>query len=178
MFEELPFGAYNFNVLRGLLEGLDIIKLGLGAEIGVFDGGTSMYLLGSFPELTLVSVDPYKAYVEYDQNRMDKAEALAFARLERFGTRSRRIKSTSVEAASAFPANTFDFIFIDGDHSYEAVKADLNAWYKTVRPGGLFSGHDYRWDGVKRAIEEFAALHKLTGKCSPKESDIWWIIKP
>ncbi|NMC63232.1 MAG: class I SAM-dependent methyltransferase [SAR324 cluster bacterium] len=178
MFEELPHGAYNFNVLRGLIEGFQILHIGAGVEIGVFDGGTSWYLLSSFPQLTLLSVDPYKAYSEYDQERLKQAEDRARSRLQPFGERSRLIKATSVEAAIALPDNTFDFVFIDGDHSYEAVREDLKAWYPKVRPGGLFSGHDYRWDSVMRAVDEFAEAHALCGKCSPKESDIWWIIKP
>ena len=178
MLEETSHGAYNFNVLRGLLEGFDILQLQAGAEIGVFDGGTSFYLLQSFPNLRLVSVDPYVPYNEYDKERLAQAEKTAAQRLLHFGARSVRLKESSVSAAEMFPAGGLDFVFIDADHSYEAVKADIAAWYPTVRSGGLFSGHDYRWPGVQQAVNEFAAAEKLRGFCSPKESDIWWFQKP
>ncbi len=171
-------GAYNFNVLRSLIEALDIIKNGLGVEVGVLDGGTSLYLLHYLPNLRLVSVDPYLSYHEYDAERMAKAEEKALSRLAPLGDRSIRLKKTSVEAASTLPDNSFDFAFIDADHSYEAVKQDLAAWYPKVRSGGLFSGHDFRWEGVKNAVVEFAKANNLKGFFTPKESDIWWFIKP
>ena len=46
---------------------------------------------------------------------------------------------------------------------YDAVCADLAAWWPKIRPGGLLTGHDYdiyldttgEW-GVRRAVDEFA----------------------
>lgn len=54
----------------------------------------------------------------------------------------------------------FDFAFIDGDHSYEGVRADWLAWSPLVRPGGLVAFHD-TWPngdtaepGVVRWVDE------------------------
>lgn len=44
---------------------------------------------------------------------------------------------------------TFDFAFIDGDHSYEGVRADWLAWSPLVRPGGLVAFHD-TWPNFDR----------------------------
>lgn len=66
------------------------------------------------------------------------------------------IKSSSVEAASLYEANTLDFVFIDANHVYEAVKDDLQAWFSKVKTGGIIAGHDYYNDpGVKKAVDEF-----------------------
>lgn len=47
------------------------------------------------------------------------------------------------------------FVFIDGDHSLDAVRADVRAWLPKVRPGGLLAGHDYdRKSTVWRAVQE------------------------
>jgi predicted O-methyltransferase YrrM len=35
-----------------------------------------------------------------------------------------------------------DFLMIDGDHSYEGVKADFNLYHKLVRKGGIIAFHD------------------------------------
>jgi predicted O-methyltransferase YrrM len=73
-------------------------------------------------------------------------------------------RARSVDAASSFPDAYFDWIYIDGDHSYEGVTADLAAWRSKVKPGGCISGDDYMtggaWfgDSVKRAVDEFVAL--------------------
>ena len=45
-------------------------------------------------------------------------------------------RSRSVEAAASFPDDSLDWVYIDGDHTYEAVRADLAAYYRTIRPGG------------------------------------------
>ncbi len=58
----------------------------------------------------------------------------------------------------------FDVIFLDGNHSYEGVKNDLNAWWPKLKSGGLFCGDDYHHAsnsdegryGVIQAVEEFA----------------------
>jgi predicted O-methyltransferase YrrM len=53
-----------------------------------------------------------------------------------------------------------DFLYIDADHSYDGVTADLEAWVPHVKPGGLIVGDDYGnaiYPGVKRAWDEFEA---------------------
>lgn len=53
-----------------------------------------------------------------------------------------------------------DVLFIDGDHNYESVKADIAAWRGKVKLGGIISGHDYSGDmygsfpGVDQAVHE------------------------
>ena len=63
-----------------------------------------------------------------------------------------------------------DMIFIDGDHTYPAVKRDLEVYAPMVRPGGLFSGHDYQhgFPGVVQAVNErFGRPYQVVGT-------IWW----
>jgi hypothetical protein len=48
-----------------------------------------------------------------------------------------------------------DLVFIDGDHRYEAVRADIAGWLPKVRPGGVLCGHDCGvFEGVNRAVGE------------------------
>lgn len=63
-------------------------------------------------------------------------------------------KMTSVEAAAEFRDESVDFLMLDGDHSYEAVAADLDAWLPKMRRGSIISGDDYLWPGVKQAVGE------------------------
>lgn len=53
------------------------------------------------------------------------------------------IKDFSPEVASKFEDNFFDFVYIDADHTEDAVYKDLQAWWSKVRPGGVLAGHDY-----------------------------------
>lgn len=50
---------------------------------------------------------------------------------------------------------SLDLLFIDGDHSYEGVKADWEAYKDFLRPGSIVVFHDYGWaEGVKRVVRE------------------------
>lgn len=51
--------------------------------------------------------------------------------------------STSNIAVDAYPDNYFDFVYIDGDHSYKGAKSDLRNYYPKVKRGGVIAGHDY-----------------------------------
>jgi predicted O-methyltransferase YrrM len=64
------------------------------------------------------------------------------------------IRSKSVDAADNFNY-LIDFIFIDGDHSYSGVKADVEAWFPKLKPGGIIVMHDVGWaEGVQKVISE------------------------
>jgi len=72
--------------------------------------------------------------------------------------RAEPVVSDSLAAAQSLAARrgTADLIFIDGDHSYAACKADIEAWLPYVKKGGVIAFHDFgsRADGVTRAIFE------------------------
>lgn len=55
-----------------------------------------------------------------------------------------------------FPPASVDMVFIDGNHSYEAVMNDIRIARGVIEPGGLLCGHDYsrNWPGVVRAVDE------------------------
>lgn len=60
-----------------------------------------------------------------------------------------------------------DFIFIDGDHKYGAVKRDIKKAFEYLKAGGVLAGHDFNWPGVQRAVGE------EIGQVYVKET-IWW----
>jgi hypothetical protein len=87
-----------------------------------------------------------------------------------------------------FGEQYFDMVYIDADHSYNAVLQDLEAYYPLVKSGGFLAGHDYAECtfasgtkcGVIPAVNQFAAKQKLKIYLT-KEPHIWksWIlIKP
>ncbi len=64
---------------------------------------------------------------------------------------------SSVDAARNFKDSSVGFVFIDADHRYESVSADIKAWMPKVKKGGILAGHDYRtrsWPDVTRAVDE------------------------
>ncbi|MEI8365436.1 MAG: class I SAM-dependent methyltransferase [Parachlamydiaceae bacterium] len=49
-----------------------------------------------------------------------------------------------------------DLIYIDGEHTTDAVYADLCAWYPFVEHHGILCGDDWTWASVKVAVKQFA----------------------
>lgn len=77
-------------------------------------------------------------------------------------------RGTSLLFASVWPYPV-DLVFLDADHRYEAVKADIAAWWPHVRTGGLLIGHDYHLGGVRQAVDEFGY--------DGIEGSVWWKAK-
>ena len=55
----------------------------------------------------------------------------------------RVVRLDTVDAANLFWDGYFDCVFVDADHTYDGVIADLKAWLPKVRKGGIICGHDY-----------------------------------
>ena len=65
-------------------------------------------------------------------------------------------RGDSVQTAATYKNDSLDFVFIDGDHRYEFVKADIESWISKVKCGGIISGDDYGWcSDVLKAVREF-----------------------
>lgn len=67
------------------------------------------------------------------------------------------IKKLSKEAVLDFKDNSCDVVYIDMDHTYEAVCEDIDLWLPKVKFGGYLAGHDYdsrHWPGVVKAVNE------------------------
>lgn len=147
----------------------------LGVEVGVYTGRLSKRLLAD-PSLRLFLVDPWRAmesksYKETDdfhhrmsQQEHDKAMQQTLVNVKPFADRVVIIREPSIVAASEFENSTLDFVFIDGDHSYEGCNTDILAWWPKIRKGGFLSGHDYRDDmgfGVKQAVHGWLGDRQL-----------------
>jgi predicted O-methyltransferase YrrM len=69
-------------------------------------------------------------------------------------------RDPSAEAMKRLEDESVDFVYVDGDHSYEGVASDLAAAFRVTKPGGVICCDDYilgAWwkDGVVRAVHEF-----------------------
>lgn len=165
----------------------DIIKkfnLKIGAEIGVAFGTHSEFILKNTNVEKLICVDPFKEYWELTdlkQAHWDLIFAYVIHLLEPFKQRAELLRMTSQEAAQIIHDNSLDFVFIDGDHSYENVKLDLDLWFKKIRPGGILVGDDYQqtW-GVRPAVNEFCKIKKLVLNIIPVPGIVYeryWFIQ-
>lgn len=160
----------------------------IGAEIGVWYGNTSeQFLRRGVKELHLIdpwSVEPYKESnadehggfekyleryskicggntVEHFQRYYDKVAR----EVEQKFFMSPQVKihrMTSTEWFDSFQGK-LDWIYVDGDHSYEGCLRDLRDCLKVVKQGGIIFGDDFRHPGkpgggkpgVVKAVKEF-----------------------
>lgn len=157
----------------------------IGAEIGVWRGKTSKGLFLRNPNLKLYMIDPWQKPVEsdtyygsdktslYDQSKYDKAYQETVSKVKGFN--SEIICERSEEAVKQFDNAYFDFVFIDGDHSYEGVKRDIRLWKPKVKKGGYLIGHDYYhhsgMDDVRRAVTELLPNHEVEPR---NDQGIWY----
>lgn len=177
------------------------IKNPVGAEIGVYRGEMSRRLLDNIPGLTLYMIDLWSptAYEgkgdesaseemrrEYQENA-DSNMITACVNVDIFGIGKRAIilRDESTNVAKKFNDRFFDFVYIDADHSYEGVKADIIAWLPKVKKSGWLCGHDYGYfPGVKKAVDEYFGdknykfgEEEIDLSCIETPGDYTWFVK-
>jgi predicted O-methyltransferase YrrM len=111
-------------------------------ELGVAEGGSARELRESMdPSGTLYLIDPYTGRPPFDINmaRIVARRLVGGAK----GAAVKWLRATSGQAASGW-SQDIDFLFLDADHSYEAVRRDWSAWSRHVVSGGLVALHDAR----------------------------------
>ena len=142
-----------------------------GAELGVF--------AGQFSEI-LLQTDPSKLYLvdiflgvqgSGDQNGENMAYIdmnVSMKNLIKKYEHDHRVyvvQNTTQDFLYGLYDNSLDFVYIDADHSYEAISSDINIAFNKVKSGGYIFGHDYvspRFDGVVLAVNEFCSSTGLS----------------
>jgi hypothetical protein len=89
------------------------------------------------------------------QKAMDRLFCAVSCKLTFYGGKGNLLRKSSVDGAARFISNYFDLVYIDGDHTYDGVTADLHAWYDKVRVGGILCGDDFAWASVRNAVMDF-----------------------
>lgn len=129
-----------------------------GAEIGVDRGRFSQYMFKVNPELELLCVDPWRWKL-----RGESRYQSTLKRLE--PNNATVVRLDSIRASLDVPDESLDFVYIDGDHTFDFVMTDIILWSKKVRYGGVVSGHDYyrfRRGGVVPAVDIYTQQHDIT----------------
>ena len=99
------------------------------------------------------------------------AKAQEYSSLDLFNANMRRfnltdyvvpIVATSEDAVKNWTNKNIRLIFIDGWHTYDAVKHDILAWSQYVKPGGIIALHDYQMEEIRQAITDSLAQLGLT----------------
>lgn len=132
-------------------------------EVGVWKGRSSHAILSAMLEGSKPIDSKYFAIDNWSKES-DESNAIAKQEFQKvckeFDDRIgiEMYDHQSLKVLPNFPDDYFDFVFLDGDHSYENVIEELKAVYPKVKRGGYILGHDYRIavaDRVVKAVNEF-----------------------
>lgn len=166
---------------------VDILKdLGptiTGIEIGLATGSSSYLLTSSCPNISkLYGIDPFMPYKDWNSDILEDQINSMFDIFKENITlipNLEFIHKTSVDAANLFKDESVDFIFIDGDHSEQAVYNDLKMYVPKVKKGGIISGHDWFLESVRSAVITYATEHNVDYKSQLKyiANTAWYWIK-
>jgi predicted O-methyltransferase YrrM len=111
-------------------------------EVGIDTGKTTFFLLDNIPDLIIYAIDTDTSKF-YNKNIKEK-----------YGDRLIPMQGYSYDMADKLPNNFADIVFIDADHSYEAVKKDILKYSPKLKETGLLTGHDIDYPGVNQAVKE------------------------
>jgi len=150
-------------------------------EVGTWKGASAIKMAElmkryHIPEPQLICVDTWLGSVEHwlrrDSPSYFQSLALRWGRPDLYNTfLTNVVRAGHSDVIVPFPTDTgtaakfflhkgmqADAIYLDASHEYEDVIADLVAYWKVLRPRGVFIGDDYNpyWPGVVRAVQEFA----------------------
>ncbi|MBL8861233.1 MAG: class I SAM-dependent methyltransferase [Planctomycetes bacterium] len=127
----------------GNYRGRSTVALALGARHG---SGADVY-----------SVDPHAEFTGPRGGHFGREDmAHLYANLARSGVGAhvRVVTLPSVSVARAWTGPRVGLLFVDGDHRYEAVRADYEAWRPSLAPGAVIAFDDCDFAEVVRFVEE------------------------
>lgn len=159
-----PLEAYTILSLARMQSALE----GDMAEVGVFQG-SSAKLIGSVKgDRTLWAFDTFEAGLQ-DVTDADTHGGLAFFRSGQYQSSQEDVTSYLApysnvrivpgyfpESAGEAESRTFSFVHLDVD-THDSTLASFRFFWPRLAPGGVMLTHDSHADGVRRAIETFAA---------------------
>jgi|MDTE01.2.fsa_nt_gb hypothetical protein len=147
------------------------------AEVGVWKGEFTREIVQRQPK-ELYLIDPwafqktefpnrwFSGKIAKSQEDMDKIHASI---AETFGVMPNVhiLRNKSVDAFKMIKDDTFDWVYIDGNHEEEPTLQDLRDSYRTTKKGGYITGDDYSWQNdtgshcVKMAVARFVHEYHL-----------------
>lgn len=149
---------------RDLWKALTVV--GDAAEIGVAEGYFSADMLSwpvNFPKVYMVdrwkTIPDQRGDAAQPQSWHESNLVAALRRTFDYFDRAVILRGNSVDMALAVPNGSLTLVYIDGDHSFEGVTNDINAWFpKLITGGGVMAFHDYENPayGVKKAVNNLS----------------------
>jgi predicted O-methyltransferase YrrM len=149
--------AYLYRLVRSLSEPAVV-------EIGRHRGGTTFLLAAAGGRVLSLDIDPAVALTDEPLTRA----------LEQHGLGERVVLEIADSREYPLESAAYDVVFVDGDHSYDGVRADVERWLPALVHGGHLLLHDaffpsperpwtrpWKVEGVHRLREELVEWQGL-----------------
>lgn len=161
-----------------LAEVFSIMGFTKGVEVGTRKGLFAKVLCAANPKLHLYCVDPWLAYASVPQETQDVLYDIAKKTLE--GCNVTLVRKFSMDALPDFLDESLDFVFIDGNHTFDYCCSDIIFWSRKVKTGGVVAVHDYMpgtWAGVMQSVNAYTTCHDIRPwyTTRERESTAFWL---
>jgi len=149
----------------------------IGVEIGVFRADYSMKLLHYIKDLKLYGVDPWTPYRGYNiaPGRVLEAWDIALEKSKQHENFT-LVRDYSENAVKRFGDDSLDFVYIDGNHSFENTVWDIAQWSRKVRQGGIVAGHDFDDWSRSRHWREMNVVEAVTSWTRASRIEPWFVL--
>ncbi len=158
-------------------------KKGVGAELGVLKGFLSPILLEQTKAVKLHLIDPWYLLTPHwtwgGGNTSTVDAVINILKTFKTEIEEERVAvhvGDDCQILTTFPDQYFDWVYIDSSHEYDHTKNELKILPDKVKSSGMIAGDDWQLDGVRKAVEEFAAARDYN-IIYADESDHQWAIK-
>jgi len=153
-------------------------------QIGAFTGNASVWMVDNVltqRNSILEDVDTWSGSDEQEHKEMDwlDVERTYDSKIV-FRPNIIKYKMDSKEFLRSIEKVTFDFIYIDGDHTAEGVLQDAVLGWRLLKPGGIMAFDDYLWEDPRGiefqpgwSIDTFVGAVKDESEVLLSNSQVW-----
>ena len=143
-------------------------------EIGSYMGESTMMFASTGLFSTIYSIDPLDGYEEFNEMHNYSWEFVRdeFTKNTKYFDSIVHLQDFSYNVIDKFENDSIDFIYIDGSHSEENVRRDLELYLPKLKKNGIIAGHDYLelvWPDLVKVVTD------VVGKPDKIFSDTSWI---
>jgi predicted O-methyltransferase YrrM len=152
----------------------------VGAEIGVCLAASTEHFMKNVPNIEkYFAIDNYPAYTDwngadFNEERQSLMKKYAFDVLQPYKDKIQFVYEDSTKFAQSIDDESLDFIFIDGDHSYEGFLKDLENYFAKIKVGGIISGDDISLVSIRNGLKEFFKEKNIEVRTNNK---MWYLVK-
>lgn len=160
--------CHELYVLNSFLRQVDTVSGGI-AEVGIYKGGSAKLLSLEKKNKTLYLFDTFEGLPQTtgkdDTFHRKGMYAETYAAVRKYLSGFKNVfiyKGYFPQTTGPIKHKRFSFVHLDVD-LYKTTLGGLKFFYPRMNKGGVIITHDYpTLEGVRRAYQEFARIHKLT----------------